>query len=82
MFTPLRYLGELVQSKSKSRPIDFPVGGGPVANETLLPPGQELFEDYSVYVPPPPTPGAVELLPGLFGHGNGGFVPNPDGTHG
>lgn len=61
----------------KRQAPEFPAGGGVVANPGLVPPGYVVWEDGSWSAPPPfPDPAAVEMLPGLFGHGGAAtFVP-------
>lgn len=60
----------------RQQAVDYPRGGAIIANPGLAPQGMIVFEDGSYGPPPPPTPGAVRLLPGLFGHGpNAKFTP-------
>lgn len=92
MLTPIDYLDQLVGYRPKRQGPEFPAGGAVWANPGLLPPGAEVYEDGSYRLPSEIAPyppglmpqapdvtyggGAEELLPGLFGGGNGGFEPS------
>lgn len=76
MLTPIDYLDQLVGYRPKRQAPEFPAGGAVMANPGLLPPGYTVWEDGSYSPPPAPSQGTADLLPGLFGGGNGGFAPS------